>query len=91
MKTIIIIANFCRKFDGTVNGRFLYLAEMFAKRGFRVELITSDFDHGTKKYKDEHYIIDDKELYVSGGIGTSSLKLRFFNKPSITLYRLRTK
>ena len=51
MKTIIIIANFCRKFDGTVNGRFLYLAEMFAKGGFRVELITSDFDHGTKKYK----------------------------------------
>ena len=46
---------------------------------------------GSKKYKDEHYIIDDKELYVSGGIGTSSLKLRFFNKPSITLYRLRTK
>lgn len=46
--------------------------------------------NGAKKYKDDHYIIDDKELYVSGGIGTSTLKLRFFNHPSITLYRLRT-
>lgn len=45
----------------------------------------------SKKYKDEHYIIGDSELYVSGGIGTSSLKLRLFARPSITLYRLRTK
>lgn len=53
MKTIFIIANFCRRFDGSVNGRFLYLAEMFANQGFQVELITSDFDHGSKMYKDE--------------------------------------
>lgn len=46
---------------------------------------------GSKKYKDEHYIIDSKELFINGGIGTSSLKLRLFNRPSITLYRLRTK
>ena len=65
MKTIIIIANFCRKFDGTVNGRFLYLAEMFAKGGFRVELITSDFDHGTKKYKDEPVkTYESKIIYI---------------------------
>ena len=42
---------------------------------------------GCKKYYDEHYIINDKDLYISGGIGTSLLRLRFFNKPSITLYR----
>lgn len=52
MKTIYIIANFCRKFDGTINGRFLYLAEMLANRGFCVELITSDFSHGMKKFKE---------------------------------------
>lgn len=52
MKSVIIIANFCRKFDGTINGRFLYLAEMLSNRGFRVELITSDFSHGTKKIKE---------------------------------------
>lgn len=52
MQTILIIANFCRKFDGTVDGRFLYLAEMLSSRGFRVELISSDFSHGTKKFKE---------------------------------------
>lgn len=52
MKSIIIIANFCRKFDGTINGRFLYLAEMLADRGFRVELVTSDFSHVMKKFKE---------------------------------------
>lgn len=46
---------------------------------------------GSKKYKDEHYIINDSELFINGGIGTSTLKLRFFDKPSISLYRLRTK
>ena len=42
---------------------------------------------GCKKYYDEHYVINGKDLYINGGIGTSLLKLRFFNKPSITLYR----
>ena len=46
---------------------------------------------GSKKYKVEHYRVGNSELYVSGGIGTSSLKLRLFARPSITLYRLRTK
>ena len=53
MSKILIIANFCRKFDGTINGRFLYLAELLSQKGFNVELITSDFNHGTKKYKEE--------------------------------------
>lgn len=42
---------------------------------------------GCRKYYDEHYIINDKDLYISGGIGTSLLRLRFNNRPSITLYR----
>lgn len=46
---------------------------------------------GSKKYYDEHYIVNDKDLYINGGIGTSFLKLRFFNKPSINLYRFYTK
>jgi hypothetical protein len=45
---------------------------------------------GCKKYFDEHYIINDKDMYISGGIGTSLLRLRFYNKPSITLYRFYT-
>lgn len=52
MKEICIVANFCRKFNGKVDGRFLYLAEMLSNLGFEVNLVTSDFDHGTKKYKE---------------------------------------
>lgn len=51
MKSIIIVANFCREFDGKVDGRFLYLAEMLSAQGESVELITSDFSHGTKNFK----------------------------------------
>ena len=46
---------------------------------------------GSKKYYDEHYLVDNKDLYISGGIGTTTLKLRFYNKPSITLYRFYAK
>ena len=46
---------------------------------------------GSKKYFDEHYKIGNADLYINGGIGTSLVKLRFFNKPSINLYRFYTK
>lgn len=46
---------------------------------------------GSKKYYDEHYILKDTEMYINGGIGTSLLKVRFFCKPSINLYRFYTK
>ena len=37
--------------------------------------------YGSKKYYDEYYKLgDNKDLYISGGLGTSGLKLRFFNK-----------
>ena len=47
--------------------------------------------YGARKYTDEHYKINGHDLYVTGGIGTSTLKLRFLNKPSITLFRFYTK
>ncbi len=47
MKDIVIIADFCGPLDGTFNSRFLYLADMLAK-SHNVEIITSDFDHGSK-------------------------------------------
>lgn len=43
---------------------------------------------GAKKYKDSYYKINDTDLYISGGIGTSIFKIRFFNRPSINFYRL---
>lgn len=47
--------------------------------------------HGALKYYDEYYKINNTDLYISGGIGTSWLKFRFFNKPSINLYRITKK
>ena len=43
---------------------------------------------GAKKYDDPYYRVNNTDLYISGGIGTSSYKLRFFNRPSINFYRL---
>lgn len=49
------------------------------------KIITPD---NAKKYYDPYYKIDNTELYISGGIGNSTLNFRFFNKPSFNLYRL---
>lgn len=46
---------------------------------------------GAKMYYDEHYVIDNYDMYISGGIGTSLIKVRLFNRPSFNLYRLYTK
>lgn len=46
---------------------------------------------GSKKYYDEHYKVNNADLYINGGIGTSIIKFRFLNKPSINLYRFYTK
>lgn len=47
--------------------------------------------NGSKKYYKDYYELDGTKLYISGGIGTSTLKFRLFNKPSINLYRLTSK
>ena len=46
---------------------------------------------GSKKYYDNHYILDKKELFISSGLGTSIVNLRLFNKPSINFYRITNK
>lgn len=46
---------------------------------------------GAKKYYKNHYTINNSELYISSGIGTTKFKYRLFNKPSIELYRLVNK
>ena len=45
---IVIIANFTRLLDGERENRFSYLADAFAARSHEVELVTTDFYHGTK-------------------------------------------
>lgn len=46
---ILILADFCGNLDGTDNSRFIYLANMLCQK-HDVEILTSDFDHGTKSY-----------------------------------------
>lgn len=43
---------------------------------------------GSKIYYENHYKVNNTELFVSSGIGTSGIKFRFNNKPSINFYRL---
>ena len=51
MKDIVIIANFCRDFSETDNGRFMYLCKELSKEN-KVEIVTSDFAHITKRHKE---------------------------------------
>lgn len=45
---------------------------------------------GAKKYLDHSYIINDTQLFVSGGLGTdNNIPFRLFNKPQINLYRFK--
>ena len=45
----------------------------------------------SKKYTKSYYNIKSTDIYISNGLGTSDLKMRLFNSPSINLYRLRKK
>lgn len=44
-----------------------------------------------KKYYKEYYSLGNTELYISSGVGTSTINFRFLNRPSINLYRLVNK
>ena len=41
-----------------------------------------------KKYYDNYYKIDDTSLYISSGIGVSTINYRLFDRPSINFYRI---
>lgn len=47
--------------------------------------------NGAKKYYKEYYKLNNTDLYISSGIGTSQISFRLFNKPSINFYRLTNK
>ena len=46
---------------------------------------------GANTYINSYYNVNGKDLYISNGLGTQKMSLRFLNKPSITLYRLYKK
>jgi hypothetical protein len=43
---------------------------------------------GAKTYIESYHKVKNTKLYISNGLGTEDISLRFFNSPSITLYRL---
>jgi len=47
--------------------------------------------NGAQKYTDKHYKDKESELYISFGTGNEKPYLRFFNKPTINVYRLYSK
>lgn len=47
--------------------------------------------YGSKKLYKPYYSINGKDIYISNGIGTSTLKIRFNSVPSISLYRIKKK
>lgn len=58
----------------------------------RLPFIGSIFKiEGAKNYHDQEYDIKNTKLFISGGLGTSMYKVRFFNRPSFNLYRLAVK
>src|SRR5574344_1746304 len=44
--------------------------------------------YGAKKYYEEHYKLNNTDLYISSGLGTSLLNIRFLNKHYFNYYRL---
>lgn len=45
--------------------------------------------NGAKKYYKPYYKLDNTDMYISSGIGTSKFKFRLFNRPSFNLYRIK--
>ena len=43
---------------------------------------------GAQKYYENHYKIENSDLYISNGLGVSNYNFRLFNTPSYSLYRL---
>ena len=55
----------------------------------RLPLIGSIYNpNGSKLYHNDYYKINNTDLYISSGLGTSIYDFRLFNRPSFNLYRL---
>ena len=46
--------------------------------------------NNANKYIDNYYDINNTKMYVSGGLGSEYINMRFLNKPEINLYKLKT-
>ena len=77
------------KFDSLNNHFNLVLAGHSHNGQLNLPLIKNSLlPNGSKKYINGYYNVNNSDIYVSNGIGTDDFKFRFFNKPSINLYRI---
>ena len=75
--------------DLTVNPFDLILAGHSHAGQIRLPIIGPIYlPDGAKKYYENHYKIENADLYISNGLGVSNFNFRLFNTPSYTLYRL---
>ena len=80
MKTldIVIIEDFCGSLDEKGNNRFLYLSELLSKK-HNVELVTSNFCHGTKqKHKEIHQYCSVKVSLLDEPVYLKNISLKRF-------------
>jgi len=57
--------------------------------GGKINIIKPLFlDDNSNKYSNSYYNIDNTLIYISNGLGTTDISLRFNNKPSINFFRL---
>ena len=76
--------------SGTYNTD-LFLAGHSHNGNIRIPIMNIPLErkNGAKKYNNEHYKLDNTEIYISSGLGTNNQSgIRLFCRPSISLYRL---
>jgi predicted MPP superfamily phosphohydrolase len=75
-----------------INGYNLVLAGHSHNGQIRIPIVGAVIlPPGAKKYYKPYYELDNANLYISSGVGTSTWNLRLFNRPSFNLYRLVNK
>ena len=55
------------------------------------KLFQTSFYDRVIRTEEEYYKINNTELYISNGLGTTLIPIRLFNNPSFSLYRLTKK
>ena len=70
----------------------LFLAGHSHNGNIRIPLLNYSFikQKGATKYDQDHYTLDNSELYISSGLGTKK-GIRLFCRPSINFFRLSQK